>query len=151
MRIKVYDPVEETICCPVTKQPLYNEDGVLQKTAAMVCCIAWEVLNSPTFYDRGFEKLYNDTQKRLCEIERKRNPDDEEPYVDLHTVLKTLPSRYICFELHEYGMACGPVEGVFFCIFDTEAKSHAIQKAQPPRTQREIPKRASGRKAAAQK
>ena len=128
MRIKVYDPVDETVCCPVTKQRIYNDDGELQPTTAMVCSIAWEAPDTPIFYDRRFEKIYNDTQKMVCESVRKRNPDEEEPDLDLYAVLKELPTRYIGLELHEYGMACGPVEGIFFCVFDKEARPKPLKR-----------------------
>jgi len=84
--------------------------------------VAWEAQDDPIIYDSKFKKLYKETQKDVCKHARMQTADDEDIGIDLYGVFRMLPSRYVGLELHEHGMACGPIEGIFFCVFDKEAK-----------------------------
>ena len=111
MQIVRYERWDRRFFCPVTGQPVFNDDGEVVAPTFRGLWIA-EVIDEPTIAMPELEVAWSDYVARV-------DASDDEDGLDANAFLGSVESdSLVAFCVTSCGMACGPVSETMWVVLD---------------------------------
>jgi hypothetical protein len=114
MQIIHYDRWDHRMFCPVTGQPVFDEN---MEPAAPTFRALWiaEVMEAPTI---ALPELAEAWATYVARVDASQDTDDEE-WLDADEFLASVESTdLVAFRLTSHGIACGPISETIWAVLD---------------------------------
>lgn len=116
MQVIAYERNDRDFFCPVTGQPVYNEEG---EPVAPTFRAFWhaEVMDEPIIRDPDLQKAWD---AYLAKVQA------EDDLIDMQEFFGSMERKgWVAFEITTSGFACGPVWETVWTVLDLEWEDEA--------------------------